>query len=87
MTAVSATSITIKAADGTSETYAVTSATKVHVKGEAKGTKGTIGQVKVGDQAGVVGVGTSVKTATAVIDRGAAGSKTKATTTSAPTTS
>ena len=87
VTALTTHSITVKSADGTSETFVVTSATKVHLKGAAKGTKGTIGQVKVGDQAGVVGTGTSVKTATAVIDRGAAGSKTKATTTSAPTTS
>jgi len=74
VSAVSATSITIKAADGTSESFAVNSATKVHVKaakGAAK-TPGSISEVKVGDQAGVLGTGAGSMTATRVIDRGIA---------------
>lgn len=69
--AVSAGSITIKATDGTSETYVVNSSTKVHVKGE-KGRTSTVAQVKVGDQAAVVGTGASTRTATRILDRGAA---------------
>lgn len=70
VTAVSATSITVKAADATSQTYVVTSTTKVHRKGDAKGQAGTIAQVKVGDEVGVLGTGTSTLTATHVMDRG-----------------
>ena len=71
VSAVSSTAITVKAADNTTQTFAVTATTKVHVKGGKKGTPGTIGQVKVGDQAGVLGTGTGAVTATHVIDRGA----------------
>ncbi len=85
VTAVSAGSITIKATDGTSETFVVNSATKVHVKGDAKGTPGTISQVKVGDGAGVIGTGAGTMTATHVIDRGAP--KAPAPAATAPTTS
>jgi hypothetical protein len=84
VSAVTTGSITIEATDGTSETFVVDSATKVHVKGNAKGAAGTITQVKVGDQAGVLGTGAGTMTATQVIDRGVP----KATTpTTAPTTS
>lgn len=69
--AVSAGSITIKATDGTSETYVVNSSTKVHVKGD-KGKTSTVAQVKVGDQAAVLGTGASTRTATRILDRGAA---------------
>lgn len=72
VTAVTTTSITIKAADGTSEKFIVNGSTKVRVKGNAKGTIATIGQVKVGDRAGVVGTGAGTMTATRVIDRGTA---------------
>lgn len=70
VTAVSATSITVKSADATSETYVVNSTTKVHKKGDAKGKAGTIAEVKAGDQVGVLGTGTSTLTATRVLDRG-----------------
>jgi hypothetical protein len=72
VTAVSPTSITVKAADGYSQTYAVTSSTVEHLKsdGKGKGTAGQISQVKVGDKAGVVGTGTSAPTATHIIDVG-----------------
>ena len=86
VTAVSGGSITIKATDGTSETFAVNSATKVHVKGAAQGAAnaaGTISQVKIGDRAAVLGTGSGAKTATRVMDRGVP----KPTTTTAPATS
>jgi hypothetical protein len=67
---VTSASITIKATDGTSETYVVDSSTKVHVKGDAKGAAGAIAQIKVGDQVGVLGTGAGTMTATQVIDRG-----------------
>jgi hypothetical protein len=67
VTAVSAGSITVKAADDVSQTYAVTGDTKVHLRG-AKGQAGTIGQVKTGDRVIVLGTGTSSLTATQVLD-------------------
>ena len=95
VSAVSSTSITIKAADGTSETFAVDAATKVHIKGangaaHVKGaakTPGSISQVKVGDQAGVLGTGTSTMTATQVMDRGVAAAQPSAPAAPAPATS
>ncbi|MET3807192.1 hypothetical protein ABIB25_004215 [Nakamurella sp. UYEF19] len=69
VTAVSAGSITIKATDGTSETYVVNGSTKVHVKGD-KGTTSTVAKVKVGDQVGVLGTGATTRTATQIRDRG-----------------
>lgn len=72
VSAVSPTSITVKAADKTMQTFAVTAKTKVHIRDGNKGTPGTIGQVRVGDDAGVLGTGTGTGTVTAtqVIDRG-----------------
>lgn len=70
VTAVSATSITVKASDGVTETYTVGSATKLHAKGDSKTGPGTIAQVKTGDRAVVVGTGTSTLTATRVVDHG-----------------
>lgn len=75
VTAVSPTSLSVKAADGVSQTYAVTSSTKVHVKADGKGKTGTIGQVKVGDRVRVGGTGTTQLTATRVQDAGAAKTK------------
>ena len=72
VTAVSASSVSVKAADGTTESFTVTSTTKVHAKGDSKAHPGTIGQVKVGDRVGVVGTGATTKTATHIVDRGAA---------------
>lgn len=69
--AVAAGSITIKATDGTSETFVVTGSTKVRVNGAT----GALGQVKVGDRVGVVGTGSAPMTATRVVDRGAPGTK------------
>jgi hypothetical protein len=71
VTAVSPTSISVKATDGTSETYSVATTTKVHAKGDTKTTPGTISQVKVGDRAIVVGTGSSTYAATRIIDHGA----------------
>ncbi|HST49904.1 hypothetical protein [Jatrophihabitans sp.] len=76
VTAVSATSITVKALDGVSQTYAVTGSTKVHLRkaatGNGKGrggTPGTIGDVHTGDQVAVAGTGTSSLTAEHIVDR------------------
>jgi hypothetical protein len=58
VTAVSATSLTVLALDNTSETYSVTSTTKVHIRSaSARATLGSISQVKVGEQVGVLGTG------------------------------
>lgn len=70
--AVSSSSITLKAADGTSQTYAVDAGTKVHAKGDTKTDPGAIGQVKVGDRAVVLGTGQGTPTATHVRDHGVA---------------
>ena len=70
VTAVSSTSITVKAADSTSETFTVNATTKVHAKGDSKAHPGTIAQVKVGDEVGVLGTGSGTMTATHVLDRG-----------------
>jgi siroheme synthase len=69
VTAVSPTSITVAARDGYSATYAVTSKTRVHVRGQ-KG-KRSISVVKTGDRAGVFATkaGTALD-ARAVVDRG-----------------
>ena len=62
VSAVSATSITVKAANGTAQTFAVDANTAVRARG------GTISQVKVGDQVVVVGTGQGSLTATQVDD-------------------
>jgi hypothetical protein len=67
VTAVSPTSITVKAAGGTSQTFAVDPNTRVR---GAKGGSGGTGQIKIGDQAVVVGTGQSTFTATLIADRG-----------------
>lgn len=92
VSAVSGTSITIKAADGTSESFTVNATTKVHVKGDkgAARTPGSISKVKVGDRAAVLATGAGTMTATQVVDRGVSGthrSATGAPATSAPATS
>jgi uncharacterized NAD(P)/FAD-binding protein YdhS len=66
VTAISATSITVQAADKTTETYAVTSATKVHTRGKHQGA--AITDVKSGDEVVVSGTGTTSLTALQVID-------------------
>jgi uncharacterized NAD(P)/FAD-binding protein YdhS len=70
VTAVSASSITVKATDGVSDTFAVSSTTKVHAKGDTVTSPGTISQVKVGDRAIVIGTGASNFAATRILDRG-----------------
>jgi hypothetical protein len=80
VTAVSPTSISVKATDGTTETYSVASTSKVHAKGDTKTSPGTISQVKVGDRAIVVGTGSSTYAATRIIDHGAPKAPTSTTT-------
>ena len=74
VTAVSPTSITIKAQDGVSETFAVGKDTVVRShplgSGRKKGAPSSIGQVHTGDKALVIGTGTDHLTATAVVDGG-----------------
>lgn len=67
---VSTTSITVKAADGTAETYQINGSTKVHVKGDS--TAASAADIKSGDAVGVVGTasGTGTLTATHIVDRG-----------------
>ena len=68
VTAVSPSSITVKALDGVSQTYAVSSDTKVHLRADGKGKAGTIGEVHVDDRVIVVGTGTTSLSATHVAD-------------------
>ena len=69
VSAVSPTSISVKAADGVTETYKVTSATKVRMRtaGQKKGATSSIAQVKTGSHVVVVGTGTGTFTATHVV--------------------
>jgi hypothetical protein len=66
VTAVSATSITVKAADSVTETYVLNSATKVHSRAKKAAT--SISDIKTGDPVLVVGTGTSALTASRVVD-------------------
>jgi hypothetical protein len=68
VTAVSATSITVQAADKTSETFVVDKYTKVRVRTAGKGAASSIDKVAVGDQVMVAGSGTSTFTAKHVVD-------------------
>ena len=68
VTAVSSTSITVQAADKTSETFTVNGDTKVRVRSGGKGTASSIDKVSKGDQVFVAGVGASTPTAKHVID-------------------
>ena len=68
VSAVSATSITIVAADKVSQTYVVTSDTKVRMR--ATKSAESIASVHKGDQVYVLGTGTSTFTAKHVIDLG-----------------
>jgi hypothetical protein len=70
VTAVSASSIAVKAADGVTQTYAVTADTVVRVKGDGKGSTGAIGKVHTGDRVLVVGTGTTTLTAGHILDAG-----------------
>jgi hypothetical protein len=66
VTVVSATSITVKAADGVTMTFGVTTSTKVKTKA---GT--SISDVHTDDAVAVVGTGSSTMTATHVVGQGA----------------
>jgi hypothetical protein len=68
VTSVSATSITVRAADSTTETFVVNTATKVRVRSDGKGAAATIGDVAKGDAVLVAGTGTSTRTAKHVVD-------------------
>lgn len=70
VTSVSSKSITVRAADKTSETYVITSDTHVRSRDTStkKGAKSAISAVKTGDQVYVLGTGTSTKTAKLVVD-------------------
>ncbi len=67
VTSVSSTSITVRASDGTSETFVVNRATLVRTLGD--GTRGlsSIDKIATGDRVGVAGTGTSTLTAKHVI--------------------
>ena len=83
VTAVSPTSITVKALDGVSQTFAVGKDTVVRShpigSGRTKGTPSSISQVHTGDSVLVVGTGTNQLTATAVVDGGTAAARGDAT--------
>jgi hypothetical protein len=64
--AVSPTSITVRAADTVTETFVVSSATKVHTR--ALRTGASISDVKAGDPVFVGGTGTTTLTAVRVVD-------------------
>lgn len=66
--AVSPSSITVRAADGTQQTYVVTAQTKVRERSNGKGAASSISAVAVGDQALVLGTGTGTMTANRVLD-------------------
>ena len=69
VTAVSATAITVKSADGTTTSFTVSSSTEVHVKGQAKGATTTVTSLKPGQQVMVIGTGTGPFAATRVFAR------------------
>jgi hypothetical protein len=69
VTAVSPTSITVKAKDGFSLTYAVTKDTVVRERAKGHGSVSSIGAVKVGTKALVAGVGATGPTARVVVFR------------------
>ena len=64
---VSGTSITVTAADHSTETFTVTAATKVRVRTTGKGTPGTMADVHNGDTVYVAGTGTGTPTALHII--------------------
>jgi preprotein translocase subunit YajC len=69
VTDVSAHSISVKAADDTSEAFTITSDTKVRSRAQGKATDTAIGDVHDGDQVVVVGIGTANNaTARRVVD-------------------
>ena len=65
VSAVSATSITVKSGDGFVQTYTVDASTKVRIRPDSKSA--AISAVHVGDKVGVVGTGTGTPVATYVV--------------------
>jgi hypothetical protein len=68
VTSVSSTSITVRAADKTSETFVVGKDTKVRVRSNGTRSASSIDKVATGDRVLVAGTGTSTLTAKHVID-------------------
>lgn len=71
VTAVSPTSISVRAADKTSETFTVTKDTKVRARSGTKGVKPTdssIGKIAKGDQVFVSGTGTTTVEAQRIVE-------------------
>jgi hypothetical protein len=68
VTAVSPTSITVQAADKKSETFSITSDTKVRMRTKGKGAASSIDKVAKGDHVVVAGTGTTTFTAKHVVD-------------------
>jgi hypothetical protein len=66
---VSPSSITVRAADGANEVYAVNAGTTVVIRADGKGVKGAIGDVHVGDGVVVTGTGATGMTAKRIVDR------------------
>jgi hypothetical protein len=68
VTAVSATSITVQAADKKSETFVISKDTKVRMRTSGKGAASSIDKVAKGDHVVVAGTGTTTLTAKHVVD-------------------
>jgi hypothetical protein len=68
VTAVSPTSITVQAADKKSETFSITSDTKVRMRTKGQGAASSIDKVAKGDHVVVAGTGTTTFTAKHVVD-------------------
>jgi hypothetical protein len=68
VTAVSATSITVKAPDNVSETFVVGSDTKVRQRQAGKATDSSIAAVHTGDEVVVLGTGSDAFAATRIVD-------------------
>jgi preprotein translocase subunit YajC len=70
VTSVSATSITVEAADKRSDTFTIAKDTTVRARANGKATASTIGKVAKGDRVLVAGTGTTTLTAKHVVDLG-----------------
>lgn len=68
VTSVSATSVTVRAADSTSETFAITKDTKVRVRQHGTRSDSSIEKVAKGDKVAVAGTGATTLTARRLID-------------------
>ena len=67
VTAVSATSVTVRAADGVTQTYAIGGDTRIRVRAAGGGKPATIGQVHPADHVLVIGSGTGSLSAKRVV--------------------